>query len=404
MRVLQINAVYGHGSTGSMVKQLHEYLKQNNIESYVACSQGCSDLESSEFAIGTANDVKIHSVMARISGLQGYYSNKATKKLLRFMDEIKPDIVHLGNLHSNYLNVINLLNYLGDRNIATVITLHDCWFYTGKCTHYTKAGCYKWKESCGDCPQLKKDIPTWFFDRTNKMLADKAASYKKIKKLAVIGVSQWITNEVYNSVLKNASIIKTIYNWVDLEVFRPKKMEADQCRKKMGLQGKFVILGVSSIWSDLKGLSTFHALSQLLKDDEIIILVGRLNEQKLPSNIIHIPETQSVDELATYYSMADVFLQLSPEESFGKVVVEAMACGTPAISIDSTANAELIGMGTGFVSCNSNVDEIYHYIDIIKKIGSNKYANTCREYAEKNFMITKQLNKYLDIYYSLLNS
>lgn len=404
MRVLQINAVYGHGSTGSMVKNLHEYLKQNNIESYVACSQGCSDSKPDEFVIGTANDIKIHSLMARISGLQGYYSNKATQNLLSYMNEIKPDIVHLGNLHSNYINVIKLLDYLGDKDIATVITLHDCWFYTGKCTHYTKAGCYKWKLSCGDCPQLKKDIPTWFFDKTEKMLADKALCYKKIKKLAVIGVSKWITNEVYSSVLKNANIIETIYNWVDLGIFRPKKNEADQCRKAMELQGKFVILGVSSIWSNLKGLSTFYELSRLLKDDEIIILVGHLNEQKMPSNIIHIPATQSVDDLATYYSMADVFLQMSPEESFGKVVIEAMACGTPAISIDSTANAELIAVGTGFVSHNTNVDDIYHYIKSIKQIGSHKYADTCRDYAKKNFMITKQLNKYLDIYDSLLNS
>ncbi len=404
MRVLQINAVYGHGSTGSMVKELHEYLKQNNIESYVACSQGCSDLEPHEFVIGTVNDVKFHSVMARVSGLQGYYSNKATEKLLRFMDKIKPDIVHLGNLHSNYLNVIKLLNYLGDRNIATVITLHDCWFYTGKCTHYTKAGCYKWKASCGNCPQLKKDIPTWFFDKTNKMLMDKASCYKKMKRLAVIGVSKWITNEVYSSILQNANITETIYNWVDLDVFRPKKMEADQMRRKLGLQGKFIILGVSSMWSDLKGLSTFYKLSGLLNDDEIIILVGRLNEEKMPSNIIHIPETQSVDDLATYYSMADVFLQMSPEESFGKVVVEALSCGTPVISIDSTANAELVGKGTGFVSHNANVDDIYHYINIIRKTGSYKYAAACRDYARKNFMITKQLSKYLDIYYSLLNS
>ena len=393
MRVLQINAVYGHGSTGSMVKNLHEYLKENNIESYVACSQGCSESKPDEFVIGTANDVRIHSLMSRISGLQGYYSNKATKKLLSYMDEIKPDIVHLGNLHSNYVNVIKLLNYLGDKDIATVITLHDCWFYTGKCTHYTKAGCYKWKLSCGDCPQLKKDIPTWFFDKTKKMLEDKESCYQKIKKMAVVGVSKWITNEVYSSVLKNANIIKTIYNWVDLDAFHPKKSEADQWRKKMGLQGKFIILGVSSIWSDLKGLSTFYELSRLLKDDEIIILVGHLNEQKMPSNIIHIPETQNANDLATYYSMADVFMQMSPEESFGKVVAEAMSCGTPVISIDSTANAELIGAGTGFVSHNSDVDAIYHYIKSIKQIGSQKYADTCRDYAKKKLYAYKAIKQ-----------
>ena len=402
MKVLQINAVYGWGSTGNMVKEVHEYLLQNGIKSFVACSQWHVEFTPGQFIIGNPVDVKMHSFMARVTGLQGYFSNRATKKLLKYIDEIKPDIVHLGNLHSNYINIIKLLDYLGKKNIATVITLHDCWFYTGKCTHYTVDNCDKWKNNCGDCPRMKKDVPSWFFDRTQKMITEKALYYNAIKRLAVISVSKWIENEARQSILKDASIMKTIHNWVDLKSFYHRTEQATRYRKVMGLQDKFIILGISSVWSDIKGLAMFYKLAKLLNKNEIIILVGELKERNLPPNIIHVPFVNTADELAVYYSMSNVFLQMSPEESFGKVVAEALACGTPVITVDSTANSELINENTGFISKVGDINDILSKINKIKKIGKERYVEACRNYAERNFNIKEQLCKYVEVYNSLL--
>jgi hypothetical protein len=122
------------------------------------------------------------------------------------MKKLKPDIVHLQNLHGNYINLKRLLTYLGENDIPTVLTLHDCWFFTGMCCHYTVDKCYKWENECFECPQLHKENKSWFFDRTRKIFNDKKKWFCSIPRLAVIGVSDWITNEAKRSFLFSALI------------------------------------------------------------------------------------------------------------------------------------------------------------------------------------------------------
>ena len=172
MRILQINAVYEKYSTGRTTKELHEYLQSNHIESYVA-SPDLGGLVDNCYCIGNRIDRKMHALCSRVSGKQGYFSTKATKGLLNYMDDISPDIVVLRNLHGNYINLNLLLEYIRRKNIITILVLHDCWFYTGKCVYYIEDNCSKWKNGCGECPALKKGNPSFFFDKSNKMLKDK---------------------------------------------------------------------------------------------------------------------------------------------------------------------------------------------------------------------------------------
>lgn len=403
MKVLQINAVYGEGSTGRMTMELHKYMLHQGIDSYVACSKGIDPLDSRQICIGNPLDVKFHSLAARLTGLQGYCSKRTTSELLKKIDELRPDIVQLGNLHSNFVNVRMLMDYLGEQDIATIIVLHDCWFYTGKCTHYTADMCDRWKNQCGNCPKLKKDIPSWYFDRTRKMLEDKAVCFKKIKKLGVIGVSEWIASEARKSILNDATLIRCIHNWIDTDIFKPDCARADEIRKKLNLGRKKVILGVSNIWSDAKGLKTFLELSKLLDEREVILLVGNAEGADFPENIINIPPTSHVEELVGYYTLADVFLQLSPEETFGKVVVEAMSCGTPVIAVNSTANPELISDKKGYICEVGDVVDIKRKIDLINTSLPNRFATLCREYVKSTFEMNNQMEKYIALYKELLN-
>lgn len=403
MKVLQINAVYSEGSTGRMTMELHEYMLRHGIDSYVACSLGIDPSDFRQICIGNSADVAFHSLMARLTGLQGYCSRRATKALLKQIAKLRPDIVQLGNLHSNYVNVRMLLDYLGKNDITTVIVLHDCWFYTGKCTHYTMDRCNKWKKHCGGCPRLKKDIPSWCFDRTTQMLADKEKCFKGVKNLGVIGVSEWIASEARKSILKDSAKIVGIHNWIDTETFKPNYVRASQIRKELNLGDKKVILGVSSLWSNAKGLNTFLELSKLLNGDEVILLVGRIDGVVLPENIISIPPTSCIEELVGYYSLANVFLQLSPEETFGKVVAEAMSCGTPVVAVDSTANSELISDENGYVCAVGDVVDIKKKIDLLSTTSWGTCWTVCREYAQSEFGMQDQMEKYIALYNDLLN-
>ena len=396
MKILQINAVNKIASTGRNAFELSEYLSLHGHSSVIAYSKGPSVNPDREFKIGGNTDTKIHGLMSRLFGKQGYYSNGATKKLLRYMNDYAPDVVVLNNLHGNYINLPMLLKYLAKKDIATVAVLHDCWFYTGKCCHYTTQGCYKWQDSCGNCPTLKKYNKSWFFDRTKSMLRDKKELFGNIPRLAVVGVSDWITNEAKKApVFKNAKVFERIYNWIDTDKFVPK--ETTDLRTKMGLTDKKVILCVASGWSKEKGLDTVLEIAQRLDEGERILLVGNISaDVSLSEKIIHVPATNSVDELVSYYSMADVFVQPSLEETFGKVSAEALACGTPVVCFDSTANPELVGEGCGAVVNVGDIDNMLCEIRTLFKRPS--CSNNCISFAVLNFEKEKNLLNYLCLF------
>lgn len=399
MRVLQVNAVNRASSTGRNCRELAAYLRAHGDDCRCAYSVGVPAADS--FRISPAWECKLHALLSRITGLQGYFSDISTANLLRLIIDLKPDIVHLNNLHANYIHLNKLFHFLASHDIATVVTLHDCWAYTGKCTHYTSMGCRKWQTGCFACPKLKDDNTSWFFDRTPKMWRDKRNGWLSIPRLAVIGVSDWITAEAGKSpMFANASIVRRIYNWIDLDVFRP--IDTIAAKEKLGLGRKKTILGVASRWSNKKSLDKFIALAGHLGEDKQIVLVGDMPQIPLPDGVISIPATADVNELAAYYNAADVFLQLSQEETFGKVVAEALACGTPVITNNGTANPELVGPSCGEVLGDLSIETVSAAVERVLANGKESYSSSCVQFAREHFNSSENLSAHARLYRELL--
>lgn len=403
MKVLQINAVNRISSTGRNCYEISDYLLQKGHKCVTAYSEGPCSGNENEYIIGNKLGKKCHALLSRLTGKQGYFSSFATRGLIRLIEKYNPDIILLGNLHGNYINVPMLLKYIARCNIATVIILHDCWFYTGKCCHYTIDNCYKWKKHCGNCPSLKKYNRSWFFDRTRKMLEDKKKLFSNIPRLAVIGVSDWITQEAKEApVLKKAREIIRIYNWIDGDVFYFRNTE--KLEESLGVKDKQVILCVASEWNYEKGLATIIQLSNLLSEDQVLIVVGTIKyEIKWGKKVIHLPPTHSTDVLAAYYSLADVFVQPSLEETFGKVTAEALACGTPVVCFNSTANPELVGEGCGLVVNRGDIEGMNIAINQILRIGKSFYHKQCISFAKKNFSKKTNIEQYMSLFMRLTN-
>ena len=402
MRVLQINAAYKHGSTGRFVYELKDSLQKYGVETLVATTK--AQKSQGVYVVGNRFDWKLHGLLSRIFGLQGYFSYLSTRKFLKKIKTFYPDVIHLHNLHANYINFPMLMRFVAKKNIPLVITLHDCWFFTGKCCHYTADGCYKWQTSCGNCLALKKYNPSWFFDRTEKMHRDKKKLFSEIPQLYVIGVSNWLTNEAKKApVFVSAKKIECIYNWVDTDVFSPRN--TCEIRKKFSLENKKIILAVASYWLKVKGVDKLQELSKLLKDDEQLIVVGKISEEhrrKFSFKTLCLPSTNSVEELADIYSMADVLFQPSPEETFGLVVAESMSCGTPVVCFRSTANPELVNEKTGAVSEHFSAQSALKEIRKVLRNGKAYYFKECRNFAINNFEKKKNTEKYYALYKEIM--
>lgn len=393
MKIAHINGVYGVASTGRLVKDLVEYGRQNGHGSIVLYSEGAAKDDCAVRYI-TDGERKIHALLSRLSGLQGYWSKRATGRLIGQLKNFSPDVVHLHVLHGNCLHLPALFRYLTENNIPVVLTLHDCWWFTGRCAHPLLYGCNQYEDRCTNCPAKKDVCPSWFFDRAERMQKDKEDWLCGLPRLRVIAVSRWGAEVAAKSFLAQRNIT-FIYNWVDTESFSLK--ECDTLRKEMKLDGKKVLLGVASHWEQRKGLDDLFWLAEQLPECAVI-LVGEMQPvAAMPTNVISVPATDSKQQLAQFYSLADVFVNPSRMETFGLTTAEAMACGTPAVVYDVTACPELIGPGTGkVVAVQTGRQGLLDATQALLKdpVSSEQCAGWVRE----NFSLNVGAERYYHIY------
>ncbi len=403
MRIVLINAVYGVRSTGRNVAEMADYFREHGHECYVVATRLTQNYDN-VYQIGNRIEWYIHQGLSRLTGHQGYFSRLSTKKMLKWLEEIKPDIVHLNNLRAGAFNFPLLFDYLAKKDIPTVITLHDCFMYTGRCWYYTVKGCYQWQTSCQKCPSIEKCEGSPFFDFSHKFFEDKKKWLTGIKRLAVIGVSKWITDEARKSFLKNATIVRDIYNWVDTDVFKPAEVEEIIIEKKThGIKDEFVVLCIASGLTKEKGLNEILYLAENLPHIKIVLVGAMPKKVMLYNNMICLGTIENISKLALLYSLADVMVTPSPEETFGKTTAEAFACGTPVIGYNMTATAELLSEETGIaVDYRYKEKGILEAVKDIMKYGKSKYSKKCRDFALKEFNMKTNLCKHLDIYESIM--
>ena len=391
MKVVQINAVYGYSSIGRTLSEMHEFFEEHGIESYKFYAVQSAKQDNPYDLIGNRLDHKLHGLFSRLFGKQAYFSYFSTSKLIKKLKSIDPDVVVLRNFHSNYIHMPSLLSYLGKNDIPTVVVLHDCWFYTGHCCHYTEVACNKWQSECRNCPLIRTGNKSWLFDNSRIIFRDKQRLFGSIRHLAVVGVSDWITNEAKKSpIFERAEKFQRIYNWIDFRKFYYRD-SASSLRKKLGLNSEdFVALGVSMTWDYKKGINVFFDIARTVPDIKVV-MIGKLPERDMPNNLISLPPTSSTDELAELYSMADVFLNFSIQESFGKVAAEALSCGTPAIINDVTANPEIVGDMCGEIVDTSDINSVISAVKTVRTKGKGAYREKCIQRAHDLFDRNKNI-------------
>ncbi len=399
MKVLQIDVAANVGSTGKITEQIGVKVIKNNGESTIAFGRYENISQSSKIKIGNEIEQAQHLLLTRFFDKHGLGSINGTKIFVEKIKLLNPDIIHLHQIHGYFINIEILFKFLAQIKKPVIWTLHDCWPFTGHCCHYARVECVKWQTGCYSCPLTKYYPQSLFYDNSKENYAIKKELFNGVKDITLVPVSDWLAGEVTKSFLKELPI-HTIHNGVDIHKFQ--FTDPSSLVEKYLLTNKKVILGVASPWSDLKGLSAFVALSSMMESHIKIILIGLTESQikGLPPNIIGITRLNNPNDLAMYYSLADVFVNPSIAESFGLVTVEAMACGTPVVGYNVTATPELVQKGTGYIVEKGDVNGLFQMINIILKNGKDLYSEACRNLVLEKYNQEIQYEKYITLYNS----
>lgn len=395
MKVLQINTVYGEGSTGKIAKGIHDLCIKNDIDCLSAfrCKGKSGFAYEDSIEISSPLDSKIHGVFSRFTMFKGCLSYFKTRRFLRKVKSYSPDVIHLHNLHGSYINLPLLFKYVKKNQIPVVWTFHDCWPFTAICSHFSIAGCDKWINGCHNCPQKKK-FSSSPIDFTQSVYRLKKKWFSGIDDLTIVTPSDWLGGVVKKSFFKNCKV-KTIYNGIDLSIFTP---TASEFRSKYNLQNKKIILGVSFGWSHSKGLDVFVELRNRLSDEYAIVLVGTDSsvDATLPDGIISINRTNNQKELAEIYSAADVLVNPTREEVLGLVNIESLACGTPVVTFNAGGSPECIDKTCGVVVDTNDTDALL--AEVIRVCNQHPFSSADCINRAKLFDKNERLEEYINLY------
>ena len=396
-RVLFINSIVGTGSTGRIISGLCSVLKERGIDSKVCYGRGGAPDDLDTYRIGPDADVYLHGVLSRITDKHGLYSKKVTERLIREIEGYDPDLIHLHNLHGYYLNYELLMNYLKQTKKPVIWTLHDCWSFTGHCVHFEYAGCEKYKTGCFECPELSQYPKSLLSDASKTNYALKKQVFTGFDKMKLVTPSLWLKEKVEGSFL-NCYETGVINTGIDLDTFKP--VESD-LRKKYGIDERILILGVANPWRNRKGLDDFIRLAGKLSDEYKIVMIGLKKKQLslIPKNVIALEKTDSVQEMAMWYSLADIHLNLTREDTFPTTNIESLACGTPVITYRAGGSPESLDESCGRVI---DKDDLEGVLKAVKQLGrKTEEIKAAALKRSRLFDAKDRFNEYYEKYYAL---
>jgi glycosyltransferase involved in cell wall biosynthesis len=387
--LFQLNSTVNWGSIGKIAEQIGKQAQSHGWDVYIA--YGRREMPSCLHTIHIGNKLSpyFHYAENRIWDHEGWGSRIETKRLVKIIRDIHPDIVQLHNIHDHWLNYKILFEYLNQTDIKVVWTFHDCWAFTGHCYHFVEADCMKWQTQCGRCPM--KD---YIRDGSAQNYLLKKSLFQECKNLTIVSCSNWMRSFVEKSFLRDKRI-QVIHNGVDLKVFKPMAFS------RTG--NKFHILAVSNIWNKSKGLYDIYRLRGMLPTEtyEMMIVGLKANQVKeLPHGIQGIQRTSNMQELAELYAQSDVLINPTYADTFPTVNLEALACGTPVITYRTGGSPEAVDEQTGVVIPQGDVEALAKAIQQMREHPLSREA--CRKRAEKLFDKDTCFEYYTKLYDSLL--
>ena len=401
MKILQINNLYGTGSTGKITECIHESLLNDNYESIVIYGRGKKIKQKGIYKVGNELYSKFNHFICNITGLMYGFCFFNTNKIISIIKKEKPDVVHLQCINGYFVNIYRLLNFLKKNNIKTVLTLHAEFMYTGNCGHALE--CDKWLSGCGRCPKLKEKTGSYFLDNTKLSWKKMNNAFEKFdKNLTIVSVSPWLMERAKMSPLLKDKHHEVILNGLDTDIFHYYQ-DAESIKKKLNIENKKVIFHATPSFDNdeknIKGGYYVLKLAQMfLNNDDVIFVVAGPHPSNLivPKNVILLGKITDQKYLARLYSMSDVTVLTSKRETFSMIVAESLCCGTPVVGFKAGA-PELIAINeySDFVEYG-NVYKLYTdaYQYLKTSIEKNVISSKAFEKYEKRIMYMKYEKLY----------
>lgn len=402
MNILLINTAYLGGGAEKVTRQLFNGFDNTDIKMHLLC--GRPDPKSANYDI--IYDKKLPYFFSRLYGKVApfrKYDPYATKRIIDAIGKYNIDIVHLQNIHGNYMGIQDVAEI--SKYCPVVWTLHDMWALTGHCAHPFE--CTKWIDGCcSNCP--KPDVyPGIHSDVADDMLKVKKDSFVA-KNITFVSPSNWLKNQFLNSYLKDETIT-VINNGIDTNFYVPLDRSTLRTKYNIPVNKHVLLFAASDLNSQFRSFPHLLAALKLInnkKDYSLVVLGNCSDEIEFDKDFDvykmgYIKDEKVMNEM---YSLSDVFITPSLADNFPCTTVEAFASGIPVIAFATGGLVEQIDSDTGILVPCGDSDSLSKAIMSIFE-DSDKLASmnkACRKKAVELYSEEKMLASYSSLYHHIL--
>jgi len=432
MRILHVNTDELYGGAARAALRLHEALLQNGIDSRMLVASKKSDINSVITSTGKGSIVnrliyKYYRIVFRknelikykktISKKWGPFSPQAVsnKRLIKSINEIKPDIVHMHWICSDFLSIEDIAKI----NAPVAWSLHDMWPFTGGCHYVAELGlphsgermqrcggagvmCDKYTKDCGGCDFLgskkKKDL-------SFRVLQRKKRAFGTISGMAIIGLSRWMKGcAKESSVFKDKNVV-CLPNPINASVFKPfDKMQA-RLLWNLPTDKKLILFGAIEATSTLyKGYDLLiDALNKLSAKNVDFAVFGSskpANVPELPNKIHYLGHLGDTISLVSLYNACDVIVVPSKRENLSNTIMESLSCGKPVVCFNIGGNSDMVGhKSNGYLVQPFDTSDLAKGIDwVLDYENYDELSKNAREKVVAEFDYAVVAKKYVNLY------
>jgi glycosyltransferase involved in cell wall biosynthesis len=409
MRVLHLSTFDSDGGAARGSLWLHQALRAQGVDSLMMVGRK-TDNDASILPLPHATDRLAARLRGRLDALPLRRYDKTDDsfwtlgwvpaRIEHIVEEIDPDVVHLHWIGAGFLP-LDALKRIGR---PLVWTLRDMWPLTGGC-HYT-AGCERYRESCGACPQLRSSRET---DISRRTWERKKRHWTDLD-LHLVPISGWLADCVEASPLLRHHPREIIPNGLDASRFHPSEKRIARRAWDLPDDRRIVLYGAINATRDRrKGFPELLAALGHLGEtararDTLLVVFGDLEPDDMPDLGI---ETRYVgyvgddEKLVLLYSCADVAVMPSLQEAFGKTLIEAMACATPVVAFASGGPLDIVDhRRTGYLAKPFCPDDLAAGITwcLDEWAGGGDPGAAARAAVEARFDIEVVARRYRELY------
>ena len=388
------------GSTGKIAKGLQEYLMTRGEKVLFCYGRGEKRDDEECYRFCSKIEVNLHYADTRLTGRLNGASKAATQRLIARLRRYGAKELYIINLHGYVLNEQLFLEYLVSDDIHVVYIMADESAFLGNCTY--RLGCEEYRNGCKKCKDIKGLAKIFWSNASSKAFDVKRAAYKKLENITFVA-PEFVIESAKSSPLVQGMRMEIVDEAIDVRANTPK--DTTDLRKELGIKDNQIVIGCVAPFSyPRKGVKYLVEAAKRLEDDErfVFVQVGfdLKDKTRLPKNYIPIGYVNGQDVLTQYYSLADLFVFPSIQDTMPNACLEALACGSPLLCFNISGMPYMADKTVMTLVDARNVDQMVEMILKTQK-KSQKTIETCRNYALKRYDNQKYCEKLVEIMNSM---